>query len=80
MSGPGGAQITAMIATRSTQAWLSPAPGTPPRGTFTFITFEPEGPGYQLNVKTTGYPPGSYTLSFTAGADPTVHTAKFAIS
>jgi len=25
-------------------------------------------------------PGGTYTLSFTAGADPTVHTAKFVIS
>ena len=57
----------------------SPAPGKAPAGTFTFLTLD-QGPGYQLNVKTTGYPAGTYTLSFTAGSDPTVHTTKFVIS
>jgi hypothetical protein len=57
----------------------SPAPGKAPSGAFTFLTLT-QGPGYQLNIKTTGYPAGTYTLSFTAGADPTVHTAKFIIS
>jgi hypothetical protein len=57
----------------------SPAPGEAPTGTFTFMTLD-QGPGYQLNVKTTGYPAGTYTLSFTAGSDPTVHTAQFVIS
>ena len=57
----------------------SPAPGKAPAGTFTFLTLD-QGPGYQLNIKTTGYPKGTYTLSFTAGGDPTVHTAKFVIS
>ena len=56
----------------------SPAPGTPPSGAFTFLTLT-EGPGYQLNVKTTKYPPGTYTLFFTAGTDPTTHTAQFVI-
>jgi Bacterial Ig-like domain (group 3)/Glycine rich protein len=57
----------------------SPAPGKAPAGTFTFLTLD-QGPGYQLNVKTTGYPAGTYTLSFTASGDPTVHTAQFVIS
>ena len=57
----------------------SPAPGKAPTGTFTFLTLD-QGPGYQLNIKTTGYPAGTYTLSFTAGGDPTVHTAQFVIS
>ena len=57
----------------------SPAPGKAPTGTFTFMTLD-QGPGYQLNDKTTGYPAGTYTLSFTAGGDPTIHTAKFIIS
>jgi hypothetical protein len=55
----------------------SPASGTAPTGTFTFLN---KGPGYQLNINTTGYPAGTYTLSFTAGSDPTVHTAQFVIS
>lgn len=57
----------------------SPAPGTAPTGTFTFLTLPDQGPGYQLNVKSTGYPKGTYTLSFTVSGDPTVHTAQFVI-
>ena len=57
----------------------SPAPGKAPTGTFTFLTLG-QGPGYQPNIKTTGYPADTYTLSFTASGDPTVHTAQFVIS
>jgi hypothetical protein len=57
----------------------SPAPGQAPAGTFTFVRL-PGGPGYQLNVKTTGYPAGTYALSFKAGSDPTSDTAQFVIS
>jgi hypothetical protein len=35
--------------------------------------------GYTFNLKTTGYPTGTYTLTFTAGADPTVHSAPFQV-
>ena len=56
----------------------SPAPGQAPAGPFTFVRLH-RGPGYRLNVKTTGYPAGTYTLSFKAGSDPTVHTAQFVI-
>lgn len=57
----------------------SPAPGTPPTGTFTFLTLPDSGPGYQLNVKTTRYPAATYTLSFTATGDPVTHTVQFII-
>jgi IPT/TIG domain/Bacterial Ig-like domain (group 3) len=57
----------------------SPAPGTPPSGTFTFLTLPDSGPGYQLNVKTTHYPPNTYTLSFTATGDPVTHTVQFVV-
>jgi len=59
---------------------LSPGPKArkAPIGTFTFLTLD-QGRGYQLNVETAGYPAGTYTLSFTAGDDPTYHTAKFVI-
>jgi hypothetical protein len=57
----------------------SPAPGTPPSGSFTYQALG-QGPGYQLNVKTTNYPASTYTLSFTAGSDPTTHTAQFVVS
>ena len=33
-----------------------------------------------FRIKATGYPAGTYRLSFTASGDPTVHTAKFVIS
>ena len=49
-------------------------------GPFTFLTLPDRGPGYQLNVKTTGYPAGTYTLLFTAGSDPAIRTATFVIS
>ena len=58
----------------------SPAPGTPPSGNFTFLTKGSAAPGYELDVKTAGYPARTYTLSFTAGSDPTTHTAPFVIS
>jgi hypothetical protein len=57
----------------------SPAPGKAPTGTFTFMTLPGQGPGYQLNIKTSGYPAGTYTLSFTVSGDPTIHTAQFQI-
>ena len=57
----------------------SPAPGTPPSGSFSFVTLG-DGPGYQLNLKTTKYPPNTYTVSFKAGADPTTHTAQFVVN
>jgi hypothetical protein len=56
----------------------SPTPGKAPTGTFTFMTLD-QGPGYQLNVKTVGYPKGTYTLSFIASGDPTTHTAQVVI-
>ncbi len=70
---------TAGITVTVTGLSPSPAPGKAPTGTFTFLTLD-QGPGYQLNVKTSGYPAGTYTLSFTAGSDPTAHTAEFVIS
>ena len=57
----------------------SPAPGTAPSGTFTFLTTGSAAPGYEKDVKTADYPAGTYTLSFTAGSDPTTHTAPFVI-
>ncbi len=57
----------------------SPAPGTAPSGTFTFLTLPGFGPGYQLNVKTTHYPAATYTLSFTATGDPVAHTVQFVV-
>ncbi len=57
----------------------SPAPGTPTSGSFTFTTFT-QGPGYQFNANTKGYPANTYILSSTAGSDPTTHTAVFIVS
>jgi hypothetical protein len=57
----------------------SPGPGVVPSGSFTFMTLD-EGPGYQVNVMTKGYPAGTYTLSFTASGDPTTHTVAFVVS
>src|SRR5580704_3294722 len=46
----------------------SPAPGTAPAGTVHLPGLD-QGPGYQLNVKTAGYPAGTWTLSFAASGD-----------
>jgi hypothetical protein len=35
--------------------------------------------GYIFNLSTKGYAAGTYALRFTAGADPTTHTALFAV-
>ncbi|HEX8117377.1 MAG TPA: PxKF domain-containing protein, partial [Pyrinomonadaceae bacterium] len=35
--------------------------------------------GYIFNLKTTGYAPGTYRLSFTVGTDPHVYTTQFQI-
>lgn len=56
-----------------------PVPGVIPSGTFTYMPIGDSGPMYQLNVKTTGYPAGTYTLTFTVAGDPTPHTVSFAI-
>jgi hypothetical protein len=34
---------------------------------------------YQYNVKSTGYPAATYTLSFTVAGDPVPHTVRFVI-
>ena len=67
------------IAVTVTGLTPSPAPGVAPTGAFTFEPRGPNGPSYLLNVRTLRFPPGTYTLSFTAGADPTTHTAPFVV-
>jgi hypothetical protein len=57
----------------------SPAPGTPPSGTFSFQALLDGGSGYLFNLKTTKYPAGTYTLSFTVTGDPVTHTVQFVI-
>jgi hypothetical protein len=57
----------------------SPKPGAAPSGNFTFMPTSDVGPMYQLNIKTTGYPVGTYALSFTVSGDPVVHTVAFVI-
>jgi Tol biopolymer transport system component len=48
----------------------------PASGTFTYSNGLD---GYRYMVKTTGLASGSHTLEFKAGADPTVHSAAFAV-
>ena len=71
VSGPG---ITLTV----TGVSPSPSPGTAPHGTLTAVNLG-LWPCYQLNIDTTGYPAGSYTLSFAAGSDPATHTAQFVV-
>ena len=71
VSGPG---ITVTV----TGVSPSSSPGTAPHGTLTAVNLGLR-PCYQLNIDTVGYPAGSYTLSFAAGSDPTIHTAQFVV-
>ena len=80
LSAAGTSLSAAGITVTATGLSPSPAPGKGPAGPFTFLTLPDRGPGYQLNVKTTGYPAGTYTLLFTAGSDPAIRTATFVIS
>ena len=41
--------------------------------------FRFDGGGYVLNLKTTGFAPGTYTLAFTVAGDPTPHTVQFVV-
>jgi hypothetical protein len=41
--------------------------------------YDPTVSGYIFNLSTKGYATGTYSLNFTAGADPTVHSALFAV-
>jgi hypothetical protein len=58
----------------------SPAPGTPPSGTFTFMSTSDSGPDYQYDVKASNYPKGTYTLSYSVSGDPVAHTVNFVIN
>jgi hypothetical protein len=69
-----------IVLTLSTSALApSPSPGAQPSGTFTFMPTSDKGPMYQFNLKTTGYPKHTYTLSFTVAGDPVTHTVQFVI-
>jgi len=59
----------------------SPAPGYPPPSgsSFTFMNLD-SGPGYQLNVKTSGYPPRTYTLRFSVSGDLVTHVLQFVVN
>jgi Bacterial Ig-like domain (group 3) len=71
VSGPG-------IPLTVTGLWPRPAPGVAPVGPFTPVNVGLR-PGYQLDVDTARYPPGTYTLTLTAGTDPLPHTAVFTV-
>ena len=49
---------------------------TPTSGTFTFVK---RPPSYKFTVNTAGLASGQHTLKFTAGSDPTVHSAPFTV-
>ena len=71
VSGPG---ITLTVTGLSPR----PGPGRASGGAFTPVNLG-LWPCYRLQVSTVGYPPGTYTLSFTAGTDPAPHTAQFTV-
>jgi probable HAF family extracellular repeat protein len=58
---------------------LEDAGNANPDNNFRFdATLGPTG-GYIFNLSTRGYATGTYSLSFTAGADPTVHVVQFQV-
>ena len=71
VSGPG-------IPLTVTGLWPRPAPGVASVGPLTSVNVGLR-PAYQLDVDTATYPPGTYTLTLTAGTDPLPHTAVFTV-
>jgi hypothetical protein len=53
------------------------APGNSQPGNL--FTFDPTTGTYQFKLNTKGYKPGTYTLFFTVGDDPTLHSVSFVI-
>jgi hypothetical protein len=57
---------------------VAPAPGnSQPGQNFRFIR---SNPSYQYNIKTSGLAVGNHSLAYTAGRDPTTHTAIFTVT
>ena len=56
----------------------SPRPGTAPAGNLAFVTLGNSG-DYERNINTAHFPRATYTITFTAGHDPTHHRARFAL-
>jgi hypothetical protein len=50
-----------------------------PDNYFQYVASRGETGGYVYNVSTMGLQPGTYTLSFRAGSDPTVHAVQFQV-
>ena len=78
------AHIVRPGASAASTAPAATASGKAPAATFTFVnapaTGGEAGPQYQLLIRTTGYPAGTYTLSFKDTGDPVTHTLKFTIT
>ena len=54
---------------------VAPAPGnSQPGQNFRFISSS-----YQYNIKSSGMAVGKHSLAYTAGLDPTTHTASFTV-
>ncbi len=58
---------------------LMEAGSTNPHNNFRFDAALGRTGGYILNLKTTGLSTGTYSLSFTAGSDPTVYSVQFQV-
>ena len=56
---------------------VAPAPGnSQPGQNFRFIS---SSSSYQYNIKSSGMAVGKHSLAYTAGLDPTTHTASFTV-
>jgi hypothetical protein len=74
--GSSSLQVTAVSVVGPGGVLMSPG-NSQPRNLF---TFNPTTGTYLFNLKTTGYPSGTYTFNFTVGTDPTTHSVSFVIA
>ena len=79
LDGDGTNISSAGVVLTLTSAAVTPSPGKQPTGTFSFIALSEVGPMYQYDLKTKGYPKGTYTLSFSATGDASTHAIEFVI-
>ena len=71
--------IGVSLVTADTHGTLAEASNANPDQNFRFDPTLGETGGYVYNLKTTGFAPGTYRLSFTVGADPHVYSTQFQV-
>jgi len=67
------------LVTSETSGTVADSGNANPDQDFRFDPTLGETGGYIFNLKTTGYAPGTYRISFTVGSDPYVYTTQFQV-